>query len=544
MNTVQMPLTDVVKNGNLLVNWLGLFWTRVYEDVEFIRGLQQGRSLLIAQLYLDFLEAISLTNRTTVPVFHRERWLPLVIRQSQAGTGSAALIKVGMDPTPLVGPQESNAFVQGDVFKVGGCAEFANAISYPLNRPVSSVLTCIVDDIVHPNVVLVSGQDFVVQDDTIFFLRTNDPFTKNVFPQRTLVNDDGTTDQEILLWTSDVLVDTEYVYRNLSYAMGVRAPSAEFYRNMTNRLWNLYNWGTPLSLLQSGIGAMLGEPTVIHKTEVVEAILSHENDVQIVTDLEVYSVSKTSTLRSACVVGAVMHMGDFFTETIRLYETMDPRKLNATSEFGDRLKTDLYAMFFDQRMLKSNVEFGVGASWELSNIIVDGFDSKGNPRLRFTLYGDPDDISLFWQDFWQYLEDHDLTSETCFQDYIDDIVLPVEGTVCGHVAPMEYFLRYFMKANAMLLVVEKDKLSSPPTDRDPMSLLDLIRPALPAHVQLLVVEQIHVTEDYDLADLNSEIGVMYGKILASSAQPGGPSSATLTYQDRPPVVRWISQCRS
>jgi hypothetical protein len=289
---------------------------------------------------------------------------------------------------------------------------------------------------------------------------------------------------------------------------------------------------------------MLGEPTVIHKTEVVEAILSHENDVQIVTDLEVYSVSKTSTLRSACVVGAVMHMGDFFTETIRLYETMDPRKLNATSEFGDRLKTDLYAMFFDQRMLKSNVEFGVGASWELSNIIVDGFDSKGNPRLRFTLYGDPDDISLFWQDFWQYLEDHDLTSETCFQDYIDDIVLPVEGTVCGHVAPMEYFLRYFMKANAMLLVVEKDKLSSPPTDRDPMSLLDLIRPALPAHVQLLVVEQIHVTEDYDLADLNSEIGVMYGKILASSAQPGGPSSATLTYQDRPPVVRWISQCRS
>jgi len=540
MKTLAIPIENFVKNGNTLVDWMGTFWTRIYENSDLVKNVQQGGGLLLAQLYLDFMESVSLINRNEVPAFHRERWMPLVIRLSQAGTGKATLIKAGMVPTPVIGPQTGSEFVPGEVFKVGGNAEYAAAISYPLSVDIEDVITCISDNILSPKVVLVRDQDFIVEENTIVFLKQNDPFKMSAFPQRDLNND-----KEILLWACDTLVDKEYVYKYLSYVLGIEATSTEYFQKMVNALWNAYNYGTPIGVFKSAVGAILGEPTIIHATETVQAIIAGNAYTQVITDKEVYNVSKASTLRDVCVVGGILQMGEFLTETVRLYETLDPMKLMAVSEFGNRFRNDVRSLFFEKALLRSPLHFGVGASYDESDIVVAGLDSQGNPRMKFTVYGNPDDISLFWQDFWQYLEDHNITSETCFQAYLDDIVLPVDGTVVGHVPPLEYFLRYFMRANAMVLVVERNKLATPPEGIDPVGRLQLLRPVLPAHIMLITVEhQYPEAQEYDLDDLGSNLEQMQALTVTSSAVPGGPSTATLTYKDRPPVIRWIAQCGS
>lgn len=538
MKTVSLPVENFVKAGSTLVEWMGYFWTRVYENSELVRSVQQGQGLLMAQLYLNFMESIDLLNRNDVPVYHRERWSPLVIKQSEAGTGDATLITAGMTPTPVVGPQPEGDFVPGTVFPVGGNAKYLNAVSYPLSVSVADVLTCITDNIMSPKVVLIRDQDFIVQNDTIVFLRKNDPFTMSAFPQRVLDND-----KEILLWGCDTLIDKEYVYKYLSYVLGIKATSLEFFQQMVNALWNLYNMGTPISMLKSTIGAMLGEPTAVHAEETVEAIIPRGDYVQVATDQEVYTVSASAELRVE--VGTVLHNGDFITKTLRLYETLDPMKLDAVSEFGVAFRADVHSLFFEKAMLRSAVQFGVGASYDESDIVVAGLDAQGNPQLKFTLYGNPDDIQLFWQDFWQYLADHGMTSETCFQEYLDDIVLPVEGAVVGHVPPLEFFLRYFMRANAMILVIDRDKLAVQLPQIDPVGFLQLLRPVIPAHVMLLFVEHVRPeVQEYLMTDLASNLEEMVALTASSYAQPGGPSTVTMTYKDRPPVMRWIPQCRS
>jgi hypothetical protein len=543
MNTVSVPLPDFVKNGNTLTEWLGLFWTRIYENADFVQSFEHGQGLLAAQLYLDYLENIDLIDRNTVPVFHRERWKPIVIKRSDRGKGNANLLRVGMTPPPKVGPQPAGTpYVEGEVYKVGGHAEFTNATSYPLPDGLTDVMTCICDNIAVPKTVLIRGTDFIIRENTIFFLRNNDPFDDPNFPRR-VTTEEGHEDEEILLWTVDALIDRDYVYRHLGYVMGLETESTEFYRKMINGLWDLYNLGTPISIVKSGLGALLGEPTIIHTREVVELIRPEDQYLKIVTDKEVYDVSLDATLREEVVVGAVLRAGEFLTETIRLYETLDPMKLAAANEYGERLRDDLYSLFFDDTLMRAPLRFGVGASWELSDIVNTGFDANGNPKLKCDLYGTASDIDAFWNDFWQYLEDHNISSETCFEAYLDDIVVPVVGAVYGRVPPLEYFMRYFLKANAMVIVVERDRLTSGPTDRDPVGLLTFMQDVIPAHIFLFVVEQRHLEpEEYDMTLLGSEIERTYATDLASQAYPGGPSTVRMTYLDRPPIMRWIPQC--
>jgi len=542
--TVTVPVGDFVQDGNLLAEWLGAFWSQIYENKELATHMQYGQGLLAAQLYLDYLESINLLDRRNAPPFHRERWNPITIKLSEANTGNAAMLRIGMDPTPIIGPQTSNSFVQGEVFKIGGHAEYTNAVSYPLDDSISDVLTSVVDNIITPETVLTRGTDFIVREGTIFFLRDKDPFDDSAFPVRTVVDDDGVEDQEILIWATDILIDRDYIYNYVGYILGLKTASNEFYQKLLNGVWDLYNFGTPISYFQSALGAILGEPTILGSSETVDVILTEPDHIQVITDARVYTLSPDATLRTSVITGATLTFGEFLTDTIRLYDTLDPMKLNAVSEFGEQLKTDVYSLFFGSAMLKADVQAGVAATWEVSDIVHAGTDANGNPKLKFTLYGTQDDIDAYWTNFWTYLEDNNLSSETCFEAYLDAIVVPVEGAVYGRVAPLEYFMRYFLRANAMVVVVESSKLTSPPTDRSPVSLLSLVHETLPAHILLYVVEHVRPTpEEYDLTELDTDITQCLSLELASTASPGGPSAATLTYLDRRPKTKWLPVCQ-
>ena len=236
MKTVNVPVRDFAKTGNTLAEWLGHFWTRIYENIDLVKSSQQGNGLLAAQLYLDFLEYIDLIGRNTVPVFHRERWHPIIIRRSQANTGNANMLRIGMDPTPVIGAQTAAGFVQGDIFQIGGHAEYTSSISYPLDDNIADILTCVTNNILSPSSVMIRGTDFLVRENTIFFLRTNDPFANSEYPVRTVTNPDGTTDEELLLWASDTLFDRDYVYNHIGYVLGIKAQSTEFYQRAINEM--------------------------------------------------------------------------------------------------------------------------------------------------------------------------------------------------------------------------------------------------------------------------------------------------------------------
>ena len=313
----QLPINEVSGYGNTLMNWLGVFWDQIYQDPDFMLRLQQGQGLLAAQLYLDFLENMELLNRNNVPVLHRERWKPVIIKQSAADTGDAAVLTVGDSRNIVAGPQENNAMIPGSTLAVGSTAALAGVVSYPLSD-IMDIITSISDNIIMPGTVLVNGVDFSVSQNTIMFRREKDPFLTATFPQRQIVNADGTTDLEIVLWCSDVLIDKDYLYDHSGYILGIKTQSTSFHKNLLNRVWDMVNFGAQFNLLQSCLGAMMGEPTILNETETVELIINDNITQQVVTDKEVYTLSIAATLRSKVQPTATMIRGEFLTESIRI----------------------------------------------------------------------------------------------------------------------------------------------------------------------------------------------------------------------------------
>ena len=536
MNTVSIDLKNATNNGQFLWQWLGGFWQHVYQDPNFAKDVEYSQGLMSIQLYLDFVESMNRINRYNVPVFHRERWKPIRILKSQAGTGNAALLRIGANPLAVIGPQVTSDYVQDEVFKIGGTTDLSGSVSYPITG-VQVIMAAVCDNIMAPKSVLISDTDFIVRDSTIFFLREKDPFSDPAFPKRNVSNADGSIDQELVLWCMDSLQEAEYVYNQLGYIFNVKMPSSELYKTMMNRIWDMYNFGTPVQLLQSGLGAILNESTVLNSEETVAKILYNEDSIQVITDKEVYVLPVTSTLRSNVIPGAVMYSGDFFTQTIRLYSNINPRQLNTAGEYGTQFRTDVPAMFFGPDMFRSELRFGIGVSWQLSDIVSAGTDLNGNPKLMFELFGDPEDVSRFWQDFWAYCELNKISSETCFADYLD----PAIGTTYGRVAPLEYFLRYFLRPNLCVVVVNSDTLS--PEGLENLNQLQLLKDVLPAHVLMIVTVERRVEEAaYDLSTLTESAESMPAILKSDTARPGGPSSLSLTYRDRCPILRWIPTC--
>ena len=540
-DTPNIPLSAFVSDGQLLTKWLGSFWNQVFKQPQLAQNLQQGHALNMAQVYLDFLENLALLDRRAAPVFHRQRWTPIVLHKSQRHTGNANLLRTDMDPAPVIGPQPPDSvYAPGETFEIGGHAEYLATTSYPLDDDVIDLMTCVTDNIMAPNRVLVRGVDYFVRDNTIFFLRDGDPFDTTDFPVRVYGGD-----EEVLLWASNTLVDRDFIYEHMGYVLGVRRiNSSLFYKQMLNGLWDIYNMGTPLAWFTSGVGAMLGEPTILSSGEVVEVILDETDRKLVVTDKEVYTLHVDATLRDKVIPGAIMEAGELLTDTIRIYDTLDPKKLAACSEYGERLRTDAFSLFFGKGYLRAPVKLGVGASWEVENIVQDGTDGNGDPRLRFKLYGLDSDVELFWSEFWAYAEAQGLSSEACFEGYLDDTVVSVDGTVHGRVSPLEYLMRYFLRANAMVILIERDKLSAPDTERDTLEALHYLKGVVPAHIALFIIEQRNLGPDvYDLTDVVHNVEPTYMVPLSEEISHGGPSATAMTYTVRPPLMRWIPTCK-
>lgn len=539
--TTSVPLNDGLSNGDLIYRWLGNFWQSIFKDDVLIRRYQAGQGLTSSQLYLNFLETLDLYDRNTVPVYHRERWRMFTIKASQRNTGNAAAICLGSQFTPVIGPQLELPYQLGATYTIGGFTTRVGATTYPVTIPdVADIATALVDDIVKPAKLLLRDVDFKFEQDTVIFLNNNDPFTLG-FPVRSVVNADGTTDQEVAIWAVDTLFDTDYVFNFIGYVLGMRGVSSEFYAKYLNALWDIYNSGTSLSLFQSGIAAMLDEPFVIEDEETVVQIVSGDN-LQVITDKHVYTLPSNAALATNLQVGSLLYKGDLLSDTIHIYNNTDPSRLSAGNS-APQFRSDINALFLTPGFFRTQLRWGLGLSWQLEDIVYHGTDSNGNPKLNFTVYGAQSDIDAFWSDFWTYCELNHIDGKACFDGHLRGKLLPVDGSVWGTISPLEYFLYQFLKANMLFIVVDSAKLSA--RGRQSLYLLNALRQVIPSHVCFFVVERQTVTpEEYDMGAIMTDTAVpALAHTINDVAGADEYYKAHMTYKAAAPGVQLIPACQ-
>jgi hypothetical protein len=122
--------------------------------------------------------------------------------------------------------------------------------------------------------------------------------------------------------------------------------------------------------------------------------------------------------------------------------------------------------------------------------------------------------------------------------------MSVDGAIHGRVSPLEYLMRYFLRANAMVMLVERDKLSEPDTKHDALEALNYLNDVIPAHIALFIIEQRTLGPDvYDLTEVEHNVEPTYMVPLSETISHGGPSTTAMTYTVRPPLMRWIPTCK-
>lgn len=543
MNSVPLNIPRQF-DGDVLNEWLGIFWTRMCYDHGVVKSYMNGQGLLSMQMALEFIEAVSALELDKCPIFHRSRWMPLIVRKSEKGTGKAVSFRVGVDPPVFVGPQPENSEYQyGAIYKVGGYAQPRSFVSYPIHGSIHSVAACICDSISDPSVVLVNGKDFYVESDTLLIKSESDMFDNPKFSRRILALPNGGTDEEIILWAIDALVDRNLLYNHFGYAVGISLPSSEFYSRVLSTLWKLYVTGGPEAFMKACLAAMLGLQA-ISSDETVKAILTDfaTDDILIVTDKAAYRYPPGTTVSSNVKVGTELSSGTIPVDTIKVFSRLSSINIGASRlEFESAVPM----VHIPQSMLSVPVKFGLSASWTISPVVFHGIDTNGYPKLSLTLSGDPDDIELFWTEMFRVMELKginlvDLIPEVGNMEWASLAI----GQSVGFASPAKFIVDNFIGPNSMFVVIDLDHVA----DRSALPHLSKINNMAPIGSHIFIHMRMGVQElGYDMSDKSvivngdtSDTDLNY-RYTGSQSDVAGIAGSML-YRDSSPRVRYKVIC--
>jgi len=545
MNTIPSPPSTADFGGNI-VSSLGAFWTTFYQDVSLVKSYGGGSGLLAAQFYLNFLETAATLGKDELPVFHREQWHPIIIRKSRRDVGSSLRIVSGQQPPVFIGQQPPDTeYVPGKVYRVGAPANRFGQVGYAtIIQGWDAGIDRIMDQIVGPKTTLLRNVHFQVLESTITFLPEYDPFKDPNFPRRVVQDPQtGLQDEEILLWGTHALIDKFYVRDHFGYAVELNETSTQLYMDRVSSLWNLRFGGTTLELFQESVGRMLAVPTIKEDGEIVEQVYTESNgDTSVVTNLNVYRCAALESVLPVVVPGAVLNRGDFITNTIRLYSKLDTTKFfSGNGRTLTEFLSDVPALFLPKALIGNyTAPGGFIAKWEDTDITFHGTDNNGNPKLRFDLGGQPQDLDLFWEEIWKRAETTNVSLSDTFAGFLSSPPPYFKENVgVGTINPLKFYMDNSLKANASVLVVDFPALR--PYIRS-LDILAKLRYLIPAHTHLFIVARQEITEaPFDLGlESIDEVNKYHGKALKEIAGDG-PAEDVLNYGDNI-ITRWVKKC--
>lgn len=506
---VEIPEDLPERLGNTLYSWLGSLWRSIHEGDAMVRGVQQARGLVLAQMRVDALEALKLQDRRDAPVLHRELWHPVVIRLSERDSAQENLMSIGMDA--VIGPQpEGSEYGEGTVLEMGRLAQKERFATYPLPGGIVQMPGVISDNVVNPSTTLRKGEDFWVRNDSIIFLKDKDPLAAgSSFEKYDIPSDDpDKPDAECVLWASDVLVDRNFIADHISYALGVDAPSTDIVKRAVNAAWSSVSSGLTPELVRTLMAAMLNIPVIQGEEETVVSIsydVGDDGATVVTTDAGEYRVSPKAALRRDVFVGATLVRGSLLDESLRIYPYLNGLSMDATDSSGDSsgngdlavtlpdagfsvpLGQDIPSVVLPSDILRVRTSHGLYAMWAASEVKRSP-DGNAN-HLYFDVGGTKEDVVAFWTDIWSKADAQGLAMK--------DIV----GREGSSTSPAAFFLKNLVGANTLFVVVDDTQLDNPSMMRNPM-FFGMLSSVVPSATRLFVVEHIGVADHADMDDVS------------------------------------------
>lgn len=495
--------TNTVTDPNYLYRSLGSFWHTLFKEQGTLKGYTLGSAEEMIQRYYDLIETIDSYSVKNVPVFHKEKWKPIVIYKSKYNREPFVFEQnkavFGVQP-------DEDEYYQGVIFQFGvDKTPTADVYVYFVGDELVE-FSVIADKVIDPSVTLVYGTDVKLQDGALFF-------NKNIFEDENIpkaqvigengvpvtfedINGNSIEEEFIVLWAYHGEVDLKNLYYNFGYIFNLNLDNDQYFKDILISVFALYIDGPTVNNIKACCAAFMGVPVVLHPVETIEDIFQDDLFSYVVTDKECYKISLNFQLIPTLAVGDVLHAGDIFVSDIEYYDNLTASSLvyyvNADSSKGWWQREGL----IDGKLALSKYLFNgdyiqqLLFSTELDVITIDE-----NGLLVFPVEGHEQDIATFHA----YINHADRLTT------IKEALGLVDPGDSYPVVPLNFVMENFLKANTAML---KFSFYSDAQRSTFLRLLPIIRSHIPAYIYLVIKIDISFdTEDYEL--LNDSITIEF-----------------------------------
>jgi hypothetical protein len=491
--------------------------------------------MTLEQLKLNYNEAEDCLGRGTIPTHHRVKNYAMSISKNDRNTGSTVNLYFGMDPLGNVGPQpEDSEYTPSIEFSIGGKAVRSGYVAYPLSGdvPVGGV-ALIMDRLVSPRVVMAKGVDYYVSDGSIIFREDRDPFggLSSNYLTATTEGPDGPNTQ-LLLWGVDALFDDNYLEDHFGQLYDGKSDNLDYYKDLLNASGDLYASGTNILNMRYALGKLFGTPVAVADETVVDVYQEQDGSTVITTASNLYRARKEETLLSSIQVGYQLTQGEFMTETLRFYCTLNPNIF----EVRNKLTLEQFSQDFPEINLRDGMAAvgGLSLVWYDTPLLYRGVDDNGNNRYSFNVSTDATIDTEFWEYVFNKTESEGVDMAQLFPDELTIGHSTEVGAQVGTISPVRYFLKNFLSANASALAVDFDSLPQYIRELDVSSVITAV-----SAVYTRILISVRVTAETDYYSLEDHSTERLTDLPASSVSDTAGQSGSLEYYDANVKIRRI-----
>lgn len=528
----QYPANDF-QQGAQLLQQLGSFWFNLFQDREVTQQQLRSVGLERGQTYLNYLETVACLSRFTVPIFHTENWYLLTIKKSDADH----VTTVYADDNLFYGPQPVGAIRPQGFTQTYGGMDRPDLVQAPLPADFVDAPWTLQNMVVSPTQTWVKGIDYDIDVTRKLIRFRQSPFNNPKVPTRYIYGPDGqVADEEIALWAYQGKIDLDYIYLHFGYMLGLRLTSSQFYKDLLNRLWDMYLLGGSVENLEFFLSALSGAPLIIDPQETVEVIQNEVDTILVVTNARVYRVPITATL--LVQIGKTYFHGDPITDAFQIHEI-------SGSEFDLSLLPSLaLSNAFMTAGQKSDLIF----KNQLTELEYLGQDEQGKTVVRFETSGFPADVERFWTAVQlRGQEPGNKTLAELLDTRTDPVGQPGPLNLPSMINPMDFMIANLMRNN--LFIMRINQASFDP--RAPgVQFFQQLRAVIPPHTNFVVFINLSAANEVNLAQSGSteEAGVEEDLAVFLAAGPaidqvyptGSGPAGNCSYGDFAIQVRQIS----
>jgi hypothetical protein len=367
---VKYPAT-IYDQPKVLLSTMGTFWADIYDRKDQVSAYVQAKANLELQSMLDAAQTIAALSRYEVPIFHRDNWYLLVVRESQRNSAATSL------------PRYDTGLVYDGIDSYD-VPLISDAHAFPLPKDLVDA-PLVLNRFLSASLTWTKNVDFTIDTTIGAITFRQNPFTDPRVTVRPVYEDGTIVDREALLWVFKGDFDWETIYRQFGYVLDLRLKSSQGYREIMNAVFDSIVGGTAKRQVEAAFSAMTGVPLVEEATETVEFIELDKSHRLIITDQHVYKFHPDAN--PIVSVGDTVHAGDPLVDSFLFFEFN-------RGQLDDRLQAlamgpGFLASCYYGDLVFENKEFPL-------EVITD--DPSGFTKLRFPLGGFPLDVDRFFDD--------------------------------------------------------------------------------------------------------------------------------------------------